>query len=97
MSSDLLLGTFGDISKVQQQIEATVNNNCMTKHFSSTSEVKAKVATIEEHVTSQYTDKNEQDSNLEKKELHECGKLERAKMLAEGYTTGMLVYIGDGR
>ena len=27
MSGDLLLGTFGDLTKVQHQIEATLNNN----------------------------------------------------------------------
>lgn len=95
MSSDLLLGTFGDISKVQHQIETVVNNNCVTKCCDTPT-----IAQLEEPTSKsssgQINKVQEIDANtsdVAKRKLYKCGKLERAKMLAEGYTTGLYFYV----
>lgn len=82
MSSDLILGAFGDISKVQHQIEASLNNNCVS--------IK-QCAQQESHTAEKVKDDacSTTEPTVPKKELYKCGKQERAKMLADGYTTGI--------
>lgn len=82
MSSDLLLGTFGDLSKVQQQIEATLNNNGVSSKYEDLENVNES-----EEETPPPLSKSEEKEEFPKC-LHNFKKGERAKMLADGYTTG---------
>ena len=69
---DLLMETVESLGKVTKQIKSTINES--VNDFNH----------IKECVK-----KSLEDEKLSKnKELHECGKQERAKLLASGYTTG---------
>lgn len=76
VTPDLLVETVSEkLGKVTKQIKSTINESY--HDFNNIKECVKK--TLE-------------DEKLSKnKELHECGKQERAKMLADGYTTGKWV------
>jgi len=86
MSTDLLLGTFGDLSKVQHQIEATLNNNCATTKYEDIAETANEVEK-EEIRAAKNTEQDEKPKEEPVQSLHTFKKGERAKMLADGYTT----------
>jgi len=81
MSSDLLLGTFGDLSKVQHQIEATLNNNCVNTNYEKIAKKEE-----EEPIILEKPDENDGKEDQPVQSLHTFKKGERAKMLADGYT-----------
>ena len=89
MSGDLLLGTFGDLSKVKHQIEATLNNNGVATKYEKLQDETEEVAPL-------LPDQKQSEEQLKKKEvaesLHKLKKGERAKMLADGYTTGKEIH-----
>ena len=87
MSGDLLLGTFGDLTKVQHQIEATLNNNGVATKCEKFVDMKREEEEEEEKQSQKTvpTEKNEEESP---RSLHTFKKGERAKMLADGYTKG---------
>ena len=86
MSGDLLLGTFGDLSKVQHQIEATLNNNGVATKCENFADMKREEE--EEEEKSRKKVPTEQSEEESPRSLHTFKKGERAKMLADGYTTG---------
>lgn len=95
MSGDLLLGTFGDLGKVQHQIEATLNNNGLSTRCENFAELKNEAAVNEakeeeekQSMNNVYEEKPEEESH---RSLHTFKKGERAKMLADGYTTGFFI------
>ena len=89
MSTDLLLGTFGDLSKVQHQIEATLNNNCATTKYEDIAETANEVEKKEEILAAKNAHQDEKPKEEPVQSLHTFKKGERAKMLADGYTKGI--------
>jgi len=91
MSGDLLLGTFGDLSKVQHQIEATLNNNVAARveKLGIEDEDESETPSLREELSKKTKEELNDSKTAESlKSLHNVNKGTRAKMLADGYTKG---------